>query len=166
MRVVRPPIFNLNIYWRSGTLGCWQDLDPHMLREASDAMSVLFLGSWSVFPKKHSPFRDKDTLTCSFVQSEGFREKLSGLSLGVSGGAGRSERSGRPEARSGGGEGSRWRARGRLDADAGPRCAKGRELGRAPPQPGSRVLTGKRPRPGTPACVPPCSTYSQAKGEK
>lgn len=166
MRVVRPPIFNLTIYWRSGTLGCWQDLDPHMPCEASDAMSVLFLGSWSVFQKKHSSFRDKDTLTCSFVQSEGFWEKLSGVSLGVSGGAGRSERSGRPEARSRGGEGSRGTRTGLLRSRRGSGCAKGHELGRAPPQPGSRVLTGKRARPGPPECVPPCLTYSQAKGEK
>lgn len=75
-------------------------------------MSVLFLGSWSVFQKKHSSFRDKDTLTCSFVQSEGFREKLSGVSLGVSGGAGRSERSDgqKPEAEAARGAGDARRA--------------------------------------------------------
>lgn len=125
MRVVRPPIFNLTTYWRSGTLGCWQDLDPHMPWEASDAMSILFLGSWSVFQKKHSSFRDKDTLTCSFVQSEGFREKLSGVSLGVSVGAGRSERSGRPEARSGGSEGSRGTRTGLLRRGCGSGLREG-----------------------------------------
>ena len=66
--------------------------------QASDAVSVLFLRSWSVFQKEHSSFRDKDTLTSSFVQSEGFPEKLRGVSLVVPGGAGHSERLGRTEA--------------------------------------------------------------------
>lgn len=138
MRVVRPPIFNVTTYWRSGTLRCWQDLDPHMPCQASDAVSVLFLGSWSVFQKKHSSFRDEDTLTSSFVQSEGFREKLCWVPLGVPGGPGRT-----------------W----------GPGHARGHVPGRAPPQPGSRVLTGLCVQ-GPQHVFLPALTDSQAKGEK
>lgn len=117
MHVVRTPVFNVTTYWGSGTLGCWQDLDPHMPCQASDPVSVLFLRSWSVFQKEHSSFRDKDTMTSSFVQSEGFPEKLRGVSLVVPGDAGRSERSGRTEAEAVRGAGGG--AQGCLDAHAG-----------------------------------------------
>lgn len=100
--------------------------------QASAAVSVLFLGSWSVFQKKHSSFRDEDTLTSSFVWSEGFLEKLCWVPLGVPGGPGR---------------------------------ARGHEPGRAPPQPGSQVLTGLHVQ-GPQRVFLPALTDSQAKGEK
>ena len=153
MRVVRPPIFNVTTCWRSGTLRCWQDLDPHMPCQASDAVSVLFLRSWSVFQKEHSSFHDKDTLTSSCVQSEGFPEKLSGVSLGVPGGAGRSERSGSTEAEAVRGAGGG--VQGCLGAHAGSRPCTGPWTW-ACSSPARLPGAHRAARPGPPACVPPC----------